>query len=98
MRANIEDRGMNGDCMLLMEAASAGHTDIVRLLIAHGADVNAQSSSGNTLLMYACGGGQEEVVRMLLEASANVEAGYSIIVVVMPAALLSKSSNFFVYY
>ena len=29
----------------------SGHTDIVRLLIAHGADVNAQSSSGNTPLM-----------------------------------------------
>ena len=36
MRANVEDRGMKGDCTPLMEAASAGHTDIVRLLIAHG--------------------------------------------------------------
>ena len=68
---------MKGDCTPLMEAASAGHTDIVRyfcnlhflylqiqiarLLIAHGADVNAQSSSGNTPLMYACAGGHEEV-------------------------------------
>ena len=50
------------------------------------------------LMMYACGGGHEKVVRVLLEAEANVEAGYSIIVVVMPAALQSKSSNFFVYY
>ena len=33
MRANVEDRGMKGDCTPLMEAASAGHTDIVRLLI-----------------------------------------------------------------
>jgi len=73
MRANVEDRGMKGDCTPLMEAASAGHTDIVRLLIAHGADVNAQSSTGNTPLMYACAGGHEEVVRVLLEAGANVE-------------------------
>ena len=73
MRANVEDRGMKGDCTPLMEAASAGHTDIVRLLIAHGADVNAQSSSGNTPLMYACAGGHEEVVRVLLEAGAHVE-------------------------
>ena len=28
---------------IFFQAASAGHTDIVRLLIAHGADVNAQS-------------------------------------------------------
>ncbi|XP_067003505.2 ankyrin repeat domain-containing protein 17 isoform X3 [Anabrus simplex] len=73
MHANVEDRGIKGDCTPLMEAASAGHVDIVRLLIAHGADVNAQSSSGNTPLMYACAGGHEEVVHTLLESGANVE-------------------------
>lgn len=46
MHANVEDRGIKGDCTPLMEAASAGHVDIVKLLIAHSADVNAQSSSG----------------------------------------------------
>lgn len=46
MHANVEDRGIKGECTPLMEAASAGHLDIVRLLEAHGADVNAQSSSG----------------------------------------------------
>ena len=46
MRANVEDRGMKGDCTPLMEAATAGHVDVVRLLIKHKADVNAQSSSG----------------------------------------------------
>ena len=71
MKANVEDRGMNGDCMPLMEAACAGHTNIVPLLIAHGTDVNAQSSSGNTPLMYVCGGGHEEVVRLLLEAKGQ---------------------------
>jgi hypothetical protein len=39
---------------------------ISRLLIAHGADVNAQSSSGNTPLMYACAGGHEEVMFLFL--------------------------------
>ena len=53
--------------------------DIVRLLIAHGADVNAQSSSGNTPLMYACAGGHEDVVRVLLEAGAHVEVSLSFI-------------------
>jgi ankyrin repeat protein len=48
MRANVEDRGVKGDCTPLMEAASAGHLDIVKLLIAHAADVNAQSSSGSS--------------------------------------------------
>ena len=73
MRANVEDRGVKGDCTPLMEAASAGNADIVRLLLEHGADVNAQSSSGNTPLMYACAGGHEDVVTLLLESNANVE-------------------------
>jgi ankyrin repeat domain-containing protein 17 len=51
MNANIEDRGIKGDCTPLMEAASAGHVDIVSLLIAHGADVNAHSTSGNVLII-----------------------------------------------
>ncbi|XP_071573914.1 ankyrin repeat and KH domain-containing protein 1 isoform X4 [Temnothorax nylanderi] len=73
MNANVEDRGIKGDCTPLMEAASAGHVDIVSLLIAHGADVNAQSTSGNTPLMYGCAGGHEGVVCALLTAGANVE-------------------------
>lgn len=48
MHANVEDRGIKGDCTPLMEAASAGHVDIVRLLITHDADVNAQSSTGES--------------------------------------------------
>ncbi|KAF5307348.1 hypothetical protein FQR65_LT07065 [Abscondita terminalis] len=73
MHANVEDRGIKGECTPLMEAASAGHLDIVRLLVAHGADVNAQSSSGNTPLMYGCAGGHTDVVKFLLEHGANVE-------------------------
>lgn len=73
MSAQVEDRGQKNDCTPLMEAASAGHEDIIRLLISHGADVNATSSSNNTPLMYACAGGHVEAVKVLLEAGANVE-------------------------
>lgn len=52
MNANVEDRGIKGDCTPLMEAASAGHVEIVSLLIAHGADVNAQSTSGETRMIF----------------------------------------------
>ena len=50
MRANVEDRGIKGDCTPLMEAASGGFVDIAKLLIAYDADVNAQSSAGKVLL------------------------------------------------
>jgi len=46
MKANIEDKGVKGDCTPLMEAANAGYVDIIQLLIANGADVNAKSTAG----------------------------------------------------
>ncbi|XP_015377737.1 PREDICTED: ankyrin repeat domain-containing protein 17-like isoform X3 [Diuraphis noxia] len=73
MQANVEDRGIKGDCTPLMEAASSGFVEIVRLLLAHGAVVNALSSTGNTPLMYACAGGHVDTVKELLNYGANVE-------------------------
>lgn len=73
MSAQVEDRGQKNDCTPLMEAASAGHVDIIHLLISHNADVNAQSSTGNTPLMYACAGGHVDAVRDLLKSGAHVE-------------------------
>ena len=58
MRASVEDKGMKGgrgssgcsdhtsligDSTPLMEAASGGYVDIIKLLIEHGARVNATS-------------------------------------------------------
>lgn len=55
MQANVEDRGIKGDCTPLMEAASSGFVEIVRLLLAHGAVVNALSSTGKFMyIMYKC--------------------------------------------
>ncbi|XP_008046784.1 ankyrin repeat domain-containing protein 17-like, partial [Carlito syrichta] len=45
MHANVEDRGIKGDITPLMAAANGGHVKIVKLLLAHKADVNAQSST-----------------------------------------------------
>ena len=73
MRANVEDRGIKGDCTPLMEAASSGFVEIVKLLLQHDADITAQSSSGNTALHYAAIGGHQDVVRLLLEHGANIE-------------------------
>ncbi|GFR95208.1 ankyrin repeat domain-containing protein 17 [Elysia marginata] len=73
MKANVEDRGIKGDCTPLMEAASGGHVDIVRLLLLHHADINAQSRAGNTPLHYGACGGFKEVVQELMLNGANVE-------------------------
>lgn len=53
MHANVEDRGIKGDITPLMAAASGGYVDIVKLLLVHGADVNAQSSTG--ACAFLCG-------------------------------------------
>lgn len=53
MHANVEDRGIKGDITPLMAAASGGYVDIVKLLLVHGADVNAQSSTGKTSLRFS---------------------------------------------
>jgi len=72
----------------LMDAASYGNVGIVRLFLAHGADVNAQSppSSGPpvkngliaigslTPLLLAASSGSAETVRLLLDAGADVNA------------------------
>lgn len=73
MSAQVEDRGQKNDCTPLMEAASAGHVDIIHLLISHGADVNSQSSTGNTPLMFACANGHVDAVLTLLKNGAKVE-------------------------
>jgi len=48
-------------CSILI-ACNAGHYEIVELLIKHKANVNIQSTSGNTALHYAAGGVREKII------------------------------------
>lgn len=46
----------------LILAATAGHTDVVEILLEHGADIEAQSErTKDTPLSLACSGGRYEV-------------------------------------
>lgn len=57
----------------LHAAAKAGHADLVRLLLAHGADPNAREAGDNTTaLHWAAAGGHIDSVRALLDAGADV--------------------------
>lgn len=51
----------------LIEAASHGHSEIVRLLLDVGADVNAQTIYGNSPLSLAAEFGQDEAVAEILK-------------------------------
>ena len=56
----------------LMTAARTGKVDAVRVLLAHGASVNAKERwKQQTALMWAAHEGNAEAVKLLLEAGAN---------------------------
>lgn len=56
----------------LMAAGFAGHTEVVRLLLQHGASIDDQL--GLSLLHHAAGKGQTELVATLLDSGVDVNA------------------------
>lgn len=58
-------------------AARNGDTEIVRLLIAHGADVNVANDRGHTVLYCAGGHGHLDTVKLLLESGADPDAKFT---------------------
>jgi ankyrin repeat protein len=58
-----------------MWAAARGRTDLVRLLLQRGADVNAASANCGTALARAAAGGHADTVRLLLEHGAEPAPG-----------------------
>lgn len=56
---------------LLATAALMGHTEVVSLLLKHGADVNAKSRDGGTPLHASAFLGRAETVKLLLEKGAD---------------------------
>jgi hypothetical protein len=58
----------------LMIASTGGYTEIARMLIQAGVDINAQDKDGATPLMKASKEGNTEVVELLMEAGADIHA------------------------
>jgi ankyrin repeat protein len=58
----------------LEQAASEGHAETVKTLIAQGRDINARNIRGQTLLHLAVKQGNSDVVQLLLENGAEVDA------------------------
>jgi hypothetical protein len=55
----------------LVAAADQGHLDVVRTLVAGGADLNATNTFGDTALMAAARHGYDAIVGLLLKRGAN---------------------------
>lgn len=58
----------------LMHAAGGGHKEVCKLLIAHGANVNARDREGNTALIFAALNDHREICELLIAADADVNA------------------------
>ena len=56
----------------LMHAARDGHTEVVKLLIDNGADLNHKSNHGDTALMYAARDGHTDVVKFLIDNGVDL--------------------------
>ncbi len=52
---------------ILLEAASAGNTDMVKSFLDNGANIEIENDVGATPLIFASAKGQKEVVALLLE-------------------------------
>lgn len=72
--ANGADLSFSHPASLLDIASYHGRTDVVRLLLDRGIDVNATSSDGQTALMAASRGCKPETAALLIERGANVNA------------------------
>lgn len=59
---------------LLMQAATFGHTDVVKYLLDRGADVNAVDRDGETPLKHAAWSKSPEVIRLLIKKGADIHA------------------------
>jgi len=55
----------------LHEACNRGHTQAVRVLISHGANVNATSECGTTPLIDASANGHTSIIKLLLKHGAD---------------------------
>jgi ankyrin repeat protein len=64
-----------GESTPLKYASSEGHKDVYKLLLDHGADVNAKFEFGGTALQYATEKGHKDVCELLLDHGADVNEG-----------------------
>jgi len=61
----------------LRYAAERGHTEVVKLLLRHKADVYKRSTSGNTALSKARANHHDDIVRLLLDAGTSADEDYA---------------------
>ncbi|MDQ7785136.1 MAG: ankyrin repeat domain-containing protein [Desulfomonilaceae bacterium] len=72
--ADVETKENSSGCNALIFACVSGNSDIVGLILAHGAHVNSTNRDGRTALMTASFRGAIAVVKVLLSHGAHIDA------------------------
>lgn len=70
--ANVNERETWRGQSALMWAAGEGNLEVVKQLVAKGADISARSTRGFTPLLFAAREGKTEIVRELLDIGADI--------------------------
>lgn len=74
-------------------AATGGHVPVMVLLMAHGAQINAESPNGSTPLMMAAMYGSPEAVKHLIQAGANLQAKNALGLTALDFAVSAQRPN-----
>jgi len=73
--AEVNSPSVNEQRVLPLHSAAAGrHLEVVRLLLANGADVNSEQQGGFTALHAAAQNGQLEMIQLLLANGAKTDS------------------------
>jgi ankyrin repeat protein len=73
--ANVDARDQRRNTPLILAMFSYNHEEMVRLLLAKGADVNLANGQGKTALAWAADRDQIDDAKILLANDADMEAG-----------------------
>ncbi|MGA7657327.1 MAG: ankyrin repeat domain-containing protein [Methylocella sp.] len=57
----------------LMKASHSGHAEIMRMIIAAGANLDVRNADGNNALWLACVGGSIDAMNVLIQAGINID-------------------------
>jgi ankyrin repeat protein len=72
LKYGIDAKNYDGGNTALMIASSRDHIDIVKMLIANGANINLQNNKGETALLQAIIHGHPDVSRFLVHNHADI--------------------------
>ena len=75
---NKENTSLTDRDIELMKAIASGNTELVKELIAAGADANAIDKYGDTALMVTAIKGHTKIAKILIEAKADVKSKQSV--------------------